>query len=265
MLPHEALAATPRNSLEFPSHSGGFGLTVPAQRNGDISKAPAPPDPYAVSAAQTQSNKDTAGYEASLNRVNQVTPLGSSTWNGTGPGATQTVTLNPLAQQDLDNQLKQDVNLSGLGDNLTTQAGNSLQGKIDTSASAIERWPRPLRRRPNKASTIPALPNVSSDFAAQTKQAQDAVYNQATSRLDPQWQNNQHDLDSRLANQGVVQGRKPITAPKMNSRATRTTPIIRRTTRRRRRQRSFRTSFTVSRSPVVSRRSGKPIPKAVRE
>src|SRR5947209_7260506 len=100
-------------------------------RNGELSKAPAPPDPYAVSAAQTQSNKDTAGYEASLNRVNQVTPLGTSTWNGTGPGATQTVSLTPQAQQNLDNQLKQDAALSGLGDNLTSRAGSTLQGQID--------------------------------------------------------------------------------------------------------------------------------------
>lgn len=49
-------------------------------------------------------------------------------------------------------------------------------------------------------------PNVSTDFSNLTNQAQNAVYNQAASRLDPQWQNAQHDLDSKLANQGVVQG-----------------------------------------------------------
>lgn len=49
-------------------------------------------------------------------------------------------------------------------------------------------------------------PNVPTDFNAATKQAQDAVYNQATSRLDPQFENAQHDLDSKLANQGVTQG-----------------------------------------------------------
>lgn len=170
-----------------------------------MSKAPKPPDPYAVSAAQTQSNQQTAAYEASLNRVNQVTPLGSSTWNGTGPGATQTVTLDPLAQQDLTNQLHQDVALSGLGDNLTSQAGNSLQGRIDTSG---------LPQLSGGASAGPVqtglnysgAPQVSSDFGALTRQAQDAVYNQARSRLDPQFQNAQSDLDSKLANQGVVQG-----------------------------------------------------------
>lgn len=43
-------------------------------------------DPYAVAAAQTQSNKDTAGYLTDLNRINQTTPLGSLTYNKT-PGA----------------------------------------------------------------------------------------------------------------------------------------------------------------------------------
>ncbi len=196
----------PRNSLKFPTHSGGFGLTVPAKRNGDISKAPAPPDPYAVSAAQTQSNKDTASYEAALNRVNQNTPLGSSTWDGTGPGATQTVTLNPLAQQDLTNQLHQDVALSGLGDNLTAKAGDSLQGQIDTSKLPQLSGGPGLYGDVKQNLNYSGAPPVSSDFAAQTKQAQDAVYNQATSRLDPQWNNAQSDLDSKLANQGIVQG-----------------------------------------------------------
>jgi hypothetical protein len=175
-------------------------------RNGELSKAPDPPDPYAVSAAQTQSNKETAAYEAALNRVNQVTPLGTSTWNGTGPGATQTVTLTPDAQANLTNQLKQDNALSGLGFNLIDQTGKSLQGQIDTSGLPN------LSGGPGQTGNIQTgldyshAPGVSTDFGALTQQAQDAVYNQAASRLDPQFANAQHDLDAKLANQGIVQG-----------------------------------------------------------
>lgn len=171
-----------------------------------MSKAPKPPDPYAVSAAQTQSNKDTANYEASLNRVNQVTPFGSSTWNGTGPGATQTVSLTPEAQQNLDNQLKQDSQLSQLGFGLADRAGSTLQGQVDTSRLPGLSGGPGLYGNIQSGLDLSGAPKVSSDFGALTKQAQDAVYNQATSRLDPQFKNAQNDLDAKLANQGVVQG-----------------------------------------------------------
>lgn len=51
---------------------------------GGKSKAPAAPDPYKVSAAQTQTNQDTAQYNANLNRVDKTNPYGSQTWTQTG-------------------------------------------------------------------------------------------------------------------------------------------------------------------------------------
>jgi hypothetical protein len=175
-------------------------------RNGAISKAPSPPDPAAVSAAQTQSNVATANAEAALNRVNQVTPFGSSTWNGTGPGATQTVTLDPLAQQDLTNQLHQDVNLSNLGFGLTDQAGQTLASPLNTNGlPALSGGPGATGNVQSNLD-FSGAPQVPTDFNQATQQAQNAVYNQATSRLDPQWENAQNDLNSRLANQGVTQG-----------------------------------------------------------
>lgn len=171
-----------------------------------MSKAPSPPDPYQVSNAQTQSNEQTANYEAQLNRVNQYTPLGSSTWNGTGPGASQTITLTPQAQADLNNQLQQDQALSGLGFNLTDRAGQSLQGQVDASNLPSLSGGPGLLGHVQTGLDYSGAPQVPTDFNAATKQAQDAVYNQATSRLDPQWQQAQEQLDSKLANQGVTQG-----------------------------------------------------------
>jgi hypothetical protein len=127
-------------------------------------------------------------------------------WNGTGPGATQTVSLTPQAQQNLDNQLRQDAQLSNLGFGLADKAGGTLQGQIDTSKLPGLSGGPGLYGDVKQNLDYSGAPGVSGDFGALTKQAQDAVYNQATSRLDPQWQNNQHDLDARLANQGVVQG-----------------------------------------------------------
>lgn len=51
-------------------------------------KAPAAPDPVATAAAQTQSNRDTAYWNAVLNNVNQITPYGNLIYTQTGGGKT---------------------------------------------------------------------------------------------------------------------------------------------------------------------------------
>lgn len=44
-----------------------------------------------------------------------------------------------------------------------------------------------------------------NDFGAEAKRVQDSVYNQATSRLDPYWQQQQQELASTLAGKGVTE------------------------------------------------------------
>lgn len=177
-----------------------------------MSKAPDAPDPYATSAAQTQSNQQTANYNADLNRVSQYTPFGSSVYSQNGTGASgaplyrQDVTLSDLGQQNLDNQLRQDASLSSIGFGLADQANSNLHQPIDTShLPALNSGPGATRSVQGDLD-FSGAPGLSTDFGGLTRQAQDAVYNQATSRLDPQWGNAQHDLDSKLANQGIVQG-----------------------------------------------------------
>jgi hypothetical protein len=45
-----------------------------------------------------------------------------------------------------------------------------------------------------------------TDFSADGRRVADSVYGQATSRLDPQFQQGQSDLDARLASQGIAKG-----------------------------------------------------------
>ena len=70
---------------------------------------PEAPDPYKVSEAQTQSNKDTALFNAELNRVNQQNPFGASSWSHTGDdpstGWSQSTTLSPQLQALFDSQV----------------------------------------------------------------------------------------------------------------------------------------------------------------
>ncbi|CAO3358573.1 tail fiber domain-containing protein [Azospirillum palustre] len=54
-------------------------------------------------------------------------------------------------------------------------------------------------------SGLTALPGTS-DFSADRQRVEDALYGRTTSRLDPQWQQQQNDLAVRLANQGVTTG-----------------------------------------------------------
>ena len=126
-------------------------------------------------------NKDTALYNAGLNRIDQNSPYGSTKYTYSGvdasgvPKYTQDTTLTALGQTNLDNQQKQDAQLSGLGFGLADQAKASL-----------------------------ANPMGNSDDARQ--QAQDAYYAKATGMMNPRFANDTHDLETQLSNQGVQHG-----------------------------------------------------------
>lgn len=147
-----------------------------------MAKAPAAPDPYATAAAQTQSNENTADYNAALNRVNTTSPLGSSTYTQTGtdpktgaPIYAQTIALSAGQQQLYDTQLGQDNQIASLGNALTGQIGNSINNPI-------------------------------SGAAASGQAAGQAYYNQQEAYLQPQQAQQGSDLQAKLASQGIVQG-----------------------------------------------------------
>jgi len=146
-----------------------------------ISSAPKPPDPYATSAAQTQSNQQTASYNAALNRVDTYTPYGNSIYTVTGKDPTgaptyrQDINLTPMAQQQLDTEQAQNAKLAGLGETLYNQAKGNFNTPLDNGAT-------------------------------NGQAAQNAYYSKQTAFLDPQFQHGQDDLDTRLANQGIMQG-----------------------------------------------------------
>lgn len=152
-----------------------------------VSKGSAPqaPDPVATAAAQTSSNISTANNNAALNRVNQYTPYGSSTYQVTGtnengtPNYRQDITLSPQEQ--------------GLFD--TSMAGQKVLG--DTALSGLH----------NVQNTY-ANNFDPSKYGASQQQAQDAAYKQSTQYLDPQFAQLGESLDAKLANQGLQVGDK---------------------------------------------------------
>jgi len=126
-------------------------------------KAPAAPDYAGLAAADTQAN-----------RVNQVTPYGSSTWSNNGNTWTNTQSLSADQQALLNqsNQLKSNQGNIALG----------LSGKLGTTLNG-------------------EMPGVYDPTQA-TNQATD----QLMARINPMLDRQGNQLNTQLANQGITQG-----------------------------------------------------------
>jgi hypothetical protein len=101
-------------------------------------KAPKAPDPYAVAAAQTKSNKETAEYNAALNRIDQSNPYSSVSYtqNGVDPktGAPiykQSTTFTPQLQGLFDSQMNTQ---QGIADATTNLLGLLPQQAFDPNS-----------------------------------------------------------------------------------------------------------------------------------
>lgn len=154
--------------------------------------APAAPDPSAESAAQTQSNQETALYNFGLNNPNTTTPLGSlqfntDTSNPNEPTTTENVTLSP-AEQAIFDQNNQNIQQQG------SVANTALQG-VQNQAN------QPYNLQGNIPQTLSGG-NQQQDL----QNAENSLYSQQTQYLDPQFQQGQAQLQSQLADQGIPQG-----------------------------------------------------------
>jgi hypothetical protein len=151
--------------------------------------APAAPDPYATAAAQGAINKETAIAQATLNRMDEYTPYGQSIYTQTGeeagvPTYRRDITLTPEQQALQEQQTAISGQLGGL-------AGEQI-GRVEESLAT-----------PFSYEGMPAAPEASE---AARQQTIDALYGQATSRLDPQFAEQQTALETQLANQGIMVG-----------------------------------------------------------
>jgi hypothetical protein len=134
--------------------------------------APTPPNPADVAQQQTLANKATAGYQAALNDVNQVTPGYSLNYNITGydpqtgaPIRTATETLSPQLQSLF---------------NTTTGAASNLMGNVEQAYSQA--------------------PNINPSGAINQAMAMQQQY------LQPWFTQQQNVLNSNLEGQGLAPG-----------------------------------------------------------
>lgn len=162
--------------------------------------APAAPDPYRTAQAQGQENRQSALYNAMLNRVNTNTPLGSQSYNITGTDPTtgapiyeQNIELDPQVEQAYRQQLGQNMELGGAAGGFIDQ----IQGQQPFSLSGL-----PQRGQLNTE----GLPQIPTDYGDLRQQQSDALYDRSTAYLDPQFEQSESDMRSRLANQGITQG-----------------------------------------------------------
>lgn len=175
-------------------------------------RQPQAPDPYVVADAQNRQNRDTASYNARINRMNTYTPFGSQEFNVTGYDPNGA----PIYEQR--------VNMSPEQRDLYVRQLSNQRGQLDVANSALRRVNRghmDLRGRPEMStgvnvsgpeasgelntSNLPGLPG-QDDLAGFRDQQSDALYRQNTRYLDRDFDRREEQLRTRLANQGAVEG-----------------------------------------------------------
>ena len=186
-------------------------------------KPPPAPDPNVVAAAQTQQNKDTAIANAALNRIDQVTPWGNLTYTQNGvdangiPKYTQTINLSPEQQKlmqsnDQISQALANLGLNQLGTTSQTLGQPFNYNNAPSQVNNVGFNPRDYSRGVSYGtiqndvdmSKVPEL--IGGEALDRDLQTQrDALYRQQAAFLDPQWKQDQSDLENKLVQQGIAQ------------------------------------------------------------
>ena len=148
-------------------------------------------------------NKKAAVFQAGLNNVDQVTPFGKSVFkpkyndNGKVVGFTQKI--KPTASQK--GLIRQEEALAG--DTLGLQS--SMTGRIaGMQPFSLDGLPSVDKVDFSGAPAMPTFDTVADDAARQ--RVEDALYQRATSRLDPEWNQRQTQLETQLVNAGHARG-----------------------------------------------------------
>jgi hypothetical protein len=164
---------------------------------------PPPPDYNALAQQQSAQQQQMLQQQTTANRANQTNPWGSLSWTQ-GPGGqwTQNVSLDPRMQGALDAQMGMQQQRSQAAQGLLGGVVNQLGQGVDTSG--LTGWGGVPQAGTYGATTGAQMPQGGVDAARQ--QATDAMYGQATSRLDPRFAQQQSQLETQLANQGITRG-----------------------------------------------------------
>ena len=217
------------------------GNRAAAQQN-TIANRPNIVTPYGKQSWENNKTFDQAGYDAELGRYNATASAGryeGSTdgdgnsmqrWvEGSGPTGiapnrndfstdnwTQTTTLDPHSQAALDSQLKMQQGRSDLANSLMPRVSESINKPFDFAS--LQEWGKGYQGEGPNQNYQTSVPTTTDKIQTSIGSTPDyinasgnAIYNQATSRLDPRFNQGQSDLNSRLANQGITAGSEAYT------------------------------------------------------
>lgn len=136
------------------------------------------PNPLSKGAPDAPDYKGAAEATAQSNRVNQVSPWASSMWTHGGGGAAphKDGAFGAVAPGTPGAPDQQTISLNG-----PLAGANDAMGQQFANA-----WANPL-----------------DNGAGARQHAEDAIYQRASSRLDPMWGSREHDMQTQLANQGI--------------------------------------------------------------
>jgi hypothetical protein len=186
-----------------------------------IVSTPTPPDPVATANAQAADNQQTAETQQALNLTNQVTPYGSVNYAQTGntsyvdsngktisvPQYTQTTTYNPQEQGIFNASSDAQSNIA----NIAKDQSASLENYLNTKFT-----PTNLPDVNSIASKATAFaPNASDQtlqqlgttpFSFNNQDATNFTYDLEQSRVAPQQQLAQQQLETQLTNRGLQPG-----------------------------------------------------------
>jgi len=204
------------------------------------------PDPVATAQAQSGINKDALITAAGLNQIKQTGPFGSVSYSGDigSPDRTQTTTLSPELQKLLTGQTDASQSLTDLANQRLSGAPRTdFQLPQNPSTYGDTSWNTPLARgdaswnsplqtsaattsgnfvtsvgaaplqygfdsggQAQRSLDFSGAPSLNTDFSGLAKQAQDANYASQTQYLDPQFDQSEQQMRSRLSAQGITQG-----------------------------------------------------------
>jgi len=171
--------------------------------------APPAPDPTVVAQAQAQANIESATAQQKLNMIGTQGPTGTTGYraDASQPGGyTQYTNLSPAEQQSYDLSKAAENGAYGVAGQQIGRVGEALARPLDLSklpamTTSVNSGPLQTSFDPGQA----VQGQVGGDLSAARQQAIDAVYGQATSRLDPMWAQREDQTRNRLANQGFSQ------------------------------------------------------------
>lgn len=157
------------------------------------------PDFGAIATSQGEENREVVQDQIKANRPNQYTPWGYTNWTQDDDGYWSQTTGLSTELQDIYN--KQTAIQGGKAD-----VAGSMIGRMGQEFANPMDWSglNPMGQVPTAQYTLPEG-DIGDPYGTRQR-AEDAVYNQAQSRIQPQQESQRAALEIKMRNQGLTPG-----------------------------------------------------------